>query len=285
MHDFSDAAVPVAIHPSSEIGEGVTFGPGAVVGPNCRIGDRTRLGSNVIIVQDTTIGADNEFHAGAVIGGDPQDRAYDENVDRGELIIGDRNVVREFVTIHRGAGEGGPTRVGSDGYFMANAHIGHNSIVGDHVTMTNCSVLGGHVRVGESAVLSAYSGVHQFCEIGEYALLQASAIVSQHVPPYCLVHRGGNQLSGINAVGLRRSGKFTRQEISDVREAYRLIFRSSSVPSTALRRVSAREWSTCARRLIEFIEHSMSIKGRRARGICTGAARSIRAGRPADDLV
>lgn len=282
-HESASIHPSAIIDPTAEIGEGVTIGPGASVGPHCRIGDRTRLGANVIIIENATIGDDNVFHAGAVIGDDPQDRAFDPDVDRGRLLIGDRNIFREFVTIHRGAGAGGPTTIGDDGYFMANTHIGHNCAVANHVTMTNCSVLGGHVRVGERAVLSAFSVVHQFCEIGEYAMLQANAGVSQHVPPYCIVHRFGNQLAGVNVVGLRRSGKFTRDEISEIRKAYRLIFRSSSVPSAALMRASALEWSPAARRLIEFIEHAMSLEGPRARGVCAGAPRAIRAAGPAED--
>lgn len=271
------------IDPSAEIADDITIGAGAIIGPHCRIGAGTRIGPNVLIIENTTIGESNQIHAGAVLGGEPQDRAYDPDSDRGVLIIGDHNVIREFVTMHRGAGEGGPTRIGSHCFLMANAHVGHNAIVGDRVTLTNGAVLAGHARVGERAILSAFSAVHQFCEVGEYAMFQATAVVSQHVPPFCIVHRSGNQLSGINTVGMRRSGKFSRDQISEVREVYRRVFRSASVPSVALRRTSAEPWSGPARRLIEFLEASYKLEGRRARGVCTGAARAIRALRQTDD--
>ena len=279
----------VHVHPTAivddtaELGASVSIGPGALVGPRCRIGDHTILGPYAIVHEHATIGSHNYIHGGAILGDDPQDRAFDRAVDPGHLFIGDHNIIREFVTIHRGAGESGPTRIGSHCFIMANAHVGHNCNVADHVVLTNHTVVGGHAKIGRNAVLSAFSAVHQFCEVGEFAMFQATAVSSQHVPPYCIVHRSGNQLSGINAIGLRRSGEFTRDEISEVREVYRLIFRSSSVPSSALQRTSGREWGAPARRLIEFIESVGQLSGRHARGICTGAARSLRAVRDHSD--
>jgi len=265
------------IDPSSTLGVGVVLGPGVVVGPHCHIGDRTRLGPRAILIEHTTLGSDNIIHAGAILGDEPQDRSFNHAADPGKLVIGDHNIIREFVTMHRGAQDAGATRVGSNGYFMACAHIGHNCVVGDHVTFTNYAGLAGHVRVGDGCVLSSFAGVHQFCDVGEYTMFQAGAKVSKHVPPYCIVHRDSNILAGINVVGLRRSGHFSRDDITEIRTIYRLLFHSSSLLSKTLPALSSQSWRSPTRRLIEFIETALAQSPPRARGVCLGRAHSTRA--------
>jgi len=265
------------IDPSVKLGAGVTIGPGVIVGPDCTIGDGTRVGPNAVIVCNTAIGCDNTIHAGAILGDDPQDRAFDAAEDAGQLIVGDRNIIREHVTFHRGASGAGPTRVGSDGFFMACSHVGHNSVVGDSVVLTNHAVLAGHVRVGNRCVLSAYAGVHQFCEIGEYAMFQAGAIATQHVPPYTMMRNGFNQLAGINVVGLRRSGNFSRDDITEIREVYRLLLRCPAPWPVKLERVRQQTWRPPTERLISFVEHALALEPPRTKGVCAGIVRRVRA--------
>lgn len=264
------------IDPSTKLGQGVVIGPGVIIGPNCVIGSGSRLGPRVVIVRDTTIGRSNDIHAGAILGDDPQERAFDPAQHAGQLIIGERNIIRECVTFHRGAGDAGPTRIGSDGFYMACSHVGHNCVVGDGVILTNYAALGGHVRVGDGCVLSAHTAVHQFCDIGQYAMFQAGARVGQHIPPFTIVHYTVNRLAGVNVVGLRRSGRFTRADITELREVYRLLLRSGDPWPVKLQRVRQRTWRTASDQLITFVEEALAQKPPRARGICAGAARPVR---------
>jgi len=258
------------IDPAAVLGAGVTVGPGAVVGPGCVIGDGCRIGPRAVIVRRTTLGASCAVHAGAVLGDDPQDRAYRED-DPGSLEIGSRVIVREFVTLHRGAGKAGPTVIGDGCYLMACSHVGHNCRVGAGVVLTNYAGLAGHVRVGDGCVFSGHAAAHQFCDIGEGCMFQAGARVSQHVPPFCIVHRDGNRTAGINAVGLRRAG-VSRASIDEVRRVYSLLFRSGRLLPAALKDAASRGWGPEATRMIEFCQRALALEPPRARGVCRAIA-------------
>lgn len=260
------------IHPTADLGAAVEIGPGAIVGPNCRIGDRTSIGPSAVIVRDTTLGADNRVHAHAVLGDDPQDRAYKPDADPGSLTIGNNNIIREFATIHRGAGDAGPTIIGSNGFFMVSCHVGHNCRVGDRVILANFAALSGHVRLGDGCVLSGHAAVHQFCDVGELCMFQGGAGTGQHVPPFSIVHRAGNRIAGINVVGMRRAG-YSSAEITSARTLYRLLFRTTRPLRVVLEEARERSWSNAALRVIEFCDAAIAAAPPRARGVCRAADR------------
>ncbi|MGE3304261.1 MAG: acyl-ACP--UDP-N-acetylglucosamine O-acyltransferase [Hyphomonadaceae bacterium] len=212
------------IDASVELGADVEIGPGCVVGPNVRLHDRVRLIANVYVEQRTEIGADTIVYPFAVLGAPAQDLSY-----KGEptaLVIGARNQIREHVSMHRGTAKGksgGVTRVGDGGYFMAQSHVAHDCTVGDQVVFAQGATLGGHTQVGDFVILSGLCAVHQYGRIGRYAFVGGLAAVVSDVIPYGLVHGNHAHLDGLNVVGMRRRN-FSREQIHDLRAAYRLLF-------------------------------------------------------------
>ena len=210
------------IDAQAELGEDVDIGPGCIIGPHVRLGDRTRLVANVYIESHTAIGADCLVHPFAALGGPPQDLSYNGEPTR--LEIGDNNVIREHATIHRGTVRGrSVTRLGSHCLIMGNCHIAHDCQVGDNVIMAQTATIGGHVQVGDYAFVSGLAGVHQYCRVGRYAFVGASALMTTDLIPYGLAIGNHAHLSGLNVVGLKRRA-FTREQIHDLRAAYRLLF-------------------------------------------------------------
>jgi UDP-N-acetylglucosamine acyltransferase len=206
----------------AEVGEGVEIGPGCVVGPHVRIGARTRLVAHVYVETHTSIGADCVIYPFAALGAPPQDISYKNEPTT--LVIGDANTIREHVTMHRGTVRGrAETRVGSRGLFMGNAHVAHDCIVGDDVIMAQTATIGGHVRVGDWAIISGLAGVVQYCRVGRHAFVGASALMTTDLIPYGLAIGNHAHLAGLNTVGLKRRG-FSRDQIHDLRAAYRLLF-------------------------------------------------------------
>ena len=247
---------PTAIvSPGARLGADVVVGPYAVVGDDVEVGDRTRIDSHAVVQGPTRVGADNRLHPFASIGGDPQDRKYDGSPTR--LEIGDRNVIREYCTFHRGTpGGGGVTRIGDDNWIMAYVHVAHDCRVGSHTVMANCATLAGHVTVDDFAVLGAFTVVHQFCAIGRHAFSAMGSVVFKDVPPYVTV--GGNAAAahGINREGLRRAG-FGAGTIRDLHRAYRLVYRSGlRVPEALERLEEMREGCPEAAPFIEFLAAS-----------------------------
>jgi UDP-N-acetylglucosamine acyltransferase len=217
-----------SIHPTAivaagaELGEGVEIGPYCIVGAAVKLGARTRLLSHVVIDGDTELGEDCTVHPFAFLGGPPQHTGY-----RGEptrLVVGARNLIREQVTMHLGTVQGrGVTTVGSDGFFFVGVHVGHDSIVGDNVTMANCATLGGHAQIADYVFLGGLSAVHQHSRVGRYAFIGGLAAVTKDVIPFGSAWGNHAHLEGLNLVGLKRRG-FTREVINDLRAAYRLLF-------------------------------------------------------------
>lgn len=261
------------IDPTSTIGPNARVGADAIVGPHCVIGEGTILHPRAIIVKHTTLGAHNEVHPYAVLGGDPQDRSFKPD-QPGELVIGDKNVFREGATFHRGNWNGPATRVGSNGYFMVQTHAGHNAQIGDNVTMANGSCLAGHARLGSFCVMSAFAAVHQFTQVGEGVMFQACGRASMHVPPWVIL-AGLNTVSGLNAVGLRRNPTLVPQDRVDVKAVYRALYRERGAGSMedALRELESREWSPAATRFIAFFREALSEQPPRKRGVCGGNKR------------
>ena len=227
---------PAAIvSPGARLGVEVTVGPYAVVGDDVEVGDRTRIESHAVVQGPVRIGADNHLHPFVSVGGAPQDKKYDGSPT--VLEIGDRNVIREYCTLHRGTqGGGGLTRIGDDNWIMAYVHVAHDCRVGSNVVMANCATLAGHVTVDDFAVLGAFTVVHQFCALGRHAFTAMGSVILKDVPPYVTV--GGNAAAahGINREGLRRAG-FGAETIQVLHHAYRLIYRNGLRVPEALERL------------------------------------------------
>lgn len=212
------------VSPKAELAPDVTVGAYSIIGDDVVIGPGTVIGPHVVINGPTRIGANNRIFQFASIGDAPQDKKY-----RGEptrLEIGDRNVFREFCTVNRGTvHDKGVTRIGSDNLFMAYSHVAHDCVVGDHVIMANCVALGGHVEVGDWVILGGLSAVHQFCKLGAHAFIAGGAIVTRDVPPYVMVAGNPAEPHSVNSEGLKRRG-FTPEQIRNVRNAFRILYRS-----------------------------------------------------------
>jgi UDP-N-acetylglucosamine acyltransferase len=217
------------IHPTAIVADGaridpsVVVGPYAVIGPQVVIGPGCTVGAHCVIEGRTSIGADNRIFQFASLGADPQDKKY--KGEDTELVIGDRNTVREFCTFNRGVpGAGGRTSIGNDNWIMAYTHIAHDCHVGNHTTMANNTTLAGHVLIGDWATVGGLTGIHQFVKVGAHAMIGFSSAVSQDVPPFMMVD--GNPLSvrGLNLEGLRRRG-FTAERMAVVKQIHRLIYR------------------------------------------------------------
>ncbi len=210
------------IDPKAQLGTDVSIGPFCTIGPNVTLGDGVRLVSHVVIDGHTQIGAQTLIHPMAFLGGPPQHLAH--KGEPTELVVGERNVIRENVTMHTGTvGGGGVTRVGSDSLYMVGAHVAHDCMVGNKVTFANSATLGGHVQVGDFVFMGGLSAVHQFTRIGRYAFVGGGGVVTKDIIPYGSVWGNHAHLEGLNLVGLKRRG-FSREAINNLRAAYRLMF-------------------------------------------------------------
>ena len=220
------------IAPGAELGRDVAIGPYAVIGASVRIGDGTVVGPQVVIDGVTTIGRENRFLGQANIGGAPQDLSYEDEPT--QLVLGDRNTVREFVTINRGTIKGGGvTRVGSDCLFMACSHVAHDCEIGDGVQLGNNVLLAGHIAVGRNAIVSGAAAVHQFVTIGRNAYVSGLTRVLQDVPPFMILGGQPARVRKLNVIGLERAG-LPLEEIQELRQAFRRLFRGDQTRSRAL---------------------------------------------------
>ena len=220
------------VDPSALIAEDVEIGPWTLIGPNVEIGAGTRIDAHVIVKGPTRIGKNNRIFSFAIIGEDTPDMKYKGEPTR--LVIGDNNTIREGVTIHRGTVQDrSETTIGDDNLIMAYAHIGHDSVIGNHCILVNNTSLAGHVHVGDWAILSGYTMVHQYCHIGEHAFSGATTFISKDVPPFVLVNGNPAEAKGINVEGLKRRG-FDSDEINALRRAYKIIYRQGLTVEDAL---------------------------------------------------
>jgi UDP-N-acetylglucosamine acyltransferase len=230
---------PTAIvDPSAELAAGVSVGPYSVIGPRVRIGAGTVVGPHVVIKGPTTIGEGNRILQFASVGEDPQDKKYAGEDTR--LEIGHRNLIREYCTINRGtAQDAGVTRIGDDNWLMSYTHIAHDCQVGNNVIMSNNATLAGHVHVEDHAILSGFTAVHQFCRIGVHSFVGGLAGVTRDVLPYMLVAGQPPEPHGINQEGLKRRG-FTPEQIRNLKDAYRILYRSGLKLAEARAELAAR---------------------------------------------
>ncbi len=211
------------IDPSAKLGAGVSVGAYSVIGADVEIGENTWIGPHVVINGPTSIGSDNKIHQFSSIGEAPQDLKYNGEPTR--LEIGDRNTIRECVTINRGTVSGGGlTTVGSDNLLMAYIHIAHDCRIGSHVIFSNNASLAGHAHVGDYVILSGFTLVHQFCAIGDYAFTGMGSAISKDVPPYLMISGNPAAPHGLNKVGLKRRG-FSEQQIRNLIQVYKILYR------------------------------------------------------------
>lgn len=242
------------VDPSARLGAAVGVGAYSVIGAEVVIGDATSIGAHCTIDGPTRIGSRNRIHPHAAIGGEPQDKKFAG--ERAELVIGDGNVIREFVTISRGTGAGGGvTRIGEDNWLLAYTHIAHDCQVGSHCVFSNNATLAGHVEIGDHVVLSGFVGVHQFCRIGAHAFIGMGALVNGDVPPFMLVAQEDyGRPRGINAEGLKRRD-FDRERIAAIKRAYRALYLSGAKLEDARQQLA--ELATASedvRVMLDFIE-------------------------------
>lgn len=221
----------------AQVAADAEVGPYAVIGAHVEIGSRTWIGPHALIVGHTTVGADNRIFQFASIGEAPQDKKYAGEPTR--LVIGDRNVIREYCTISRGTiHDQGVTRIGSDNLFMAYTHVAHDCVIGDNVIMVNLAMIAGHVQIGDWAILSGYCAVHQHCKIGAHAFLANNCGVTRDVPPYVMAVGNPAVPHSINSEGLKRRG-FTADQIRNLRNAYRILYRSDLPLAAAVEQLAA----------------------------------------------
>jgi UDP-N-acetylglucosamine acyltransferase len=225
------------VSPQAELAADVEVGPFSVIGAHVHIGPRTRIASHAVINGPTTLGADNQVFQFASIGDAPQDKKYKGEPTR--LEIGERNVFREFTTVNRGTThDQGVTRVGSDNLFMAYTHVAHDCQVGSHIVMANCATLGGHVQLGDWVIMGGLAAIHQFSKIGAHAFIANNAAVTRDVPPYIMAVGQPAAPHSVNSEGLKRRG-FSPEQISHIREAYRILYRRDLPLGDAVRELTA----------------------------------------------
>lgn len=249
------------IHPTAIVSPEAQLGADVIIGPYCRIGDRVRIGnrcrfeSHVVVEGPTTIGDDNHFFPFGTIGLQPQDLKF-----KGEetfLTIGSRNVFREYVNVHRGTqGGGGHTRIGDHNFLMAYVHVGHDSILGNHIIMANAATLAGHVTIDDYATIGAFSGIHQFCRVGTHGYVGGYSVITKDVLPYSkTVSERNTHAYGPNILGLERRG-FTADQIQNIKTAFRLLLQSKLNTTQALEAIRAKLQSPEVQVLVDFIELS-----------------------------
>ena len=220
------------VSPQADIAADVEIGPFSVIGAGVTVGAGSWIGPHVVINGPTRIGTGNRIHQFASLGDAPQDKKYKGEPTR--LEIGNRNVIREFVTVNRGTVHGdGVTRIGDDNLLMAYSHVAHDCRLGNQIVLSNVATLGGHVQIGDFAILGGLSAVHQFTQVGAYCFIANNAAVTRDVPPYVMAVGQPAKPHSINAVGLKRRG-FSDEQIRNVRRAYRVLYRSGLKLAAAL---------------------------------------------------
>jgi len=251
MREIHPHAVVAA---SAKLGEGVRVGAYAVVGEDVELGEGCVLHAHAVVGGPSKFGKNNVFHSFCAFGGDPQDYSY--RGEPTELVGGNGNIFREYVTVSRGTQKGGgKSSLGEGNFFLAYSHVGHDCRVGSHTLFVNGATLAGHVTVEDFATVGAFSPVHQFCRIGRYAYIGASTVITQDVPPFSkVVTERETRSFGINSIGLERKG-FSQERLQALKRAYRLLLRSKLNTSQAL--VKMRKTlaaSADVQELIKFIE-------------------------------
>lgn len=253
------------VHRDAVIDETAEIGPYAVIDGAVRIGPNVRVYPHAYITGWTKIGAGSEIHPGAIVGHAPQDVAY--TGAETYCKIGEKTIIREGASIHRGTDAGSTTVVGNRCFIMAGAHVAHNCVVEDDVTMVNTAALAGHVHVGQRAFIGGGAGIHQFVRIGSLAMIAGHAAQSMDAPPFLLLDVKGRCV-GVNSVGMRRAG-LTREQRQDVKRAYRILYRSGRPFREAVEALADEVATDAGRNLLEFLRQPSRrgiAAGHRSRG-------------------
>jgi UDP-N-acetylglucosamine acyltransferase len=245
------------IHPKAKLDASVEVGPCAVIDEGVELGAQCVVGPHVYLTGLTTIGAHNRFHAGCVIGDAPQDLKYDGTPTR--LRIGDHNVFREHVTVHRSTRPNAETLIGSRNFLMQHSHVAHNCVIGNDVILAGGALLAGHAVVQDHAFISGNCLVHQFCRVGTLAMMQGGSAISQDLPPFTVAQRG-NEICGLNVVGLRRAG-FNAEQRLELKQLYQLLFRSGKNLRAAIAEAREKFTGAPAEILLDFVAEAK-------RGVC-----------------
>ena len=242
------------VAPQTRLGHDVRIGAFAVVGPGVELGDGCVLHPHAVVNGPARFGAGNIFHPFCSVGGDPQDLKYAG--ERTELVVGEANVFREFVTVSRGTRQGGGiTGIGSHNLFMAYVHVAHDCVVGSHTVFANGATLAGHVTVEDYATVGAFCPVHQFCRLGRYSFIGALTVITKDVPPFSrVVAERETHCFGVNTIGLERRG-FSAERIQSIEQAFRFLLRSKLNTTQAVDHMRASlNGSADVEELIRFIE-------------------------------
>ena len=259
------------IHPTAlidscaQLDPSVSVGPYAIIEGPVKLGLGVKVEAHAQVLGDTTVGAHSTIGRAAIIGGDPQDLSFDP-ATASKLVIGERNTIREQVTIHRGSKPGSITRLGSNNFLMANAHVAHDVQLGDRNVLANGVLLAGHVHVGNNSFLGGGAGFHQFVRVGDYCIIQGNSSITKDVPHYCCCYLL-NRLTGLNVIGLKRAG-FTSEQRAAIKDVFSLIYRSGRNLSQALAEADQREWDSNCQRFIDFL------KAPSRKGVCSLSRRS-----------
>jgi UDP-N-acetylglucosamine acyltransferase len=239
------------VHPTAALAEDVIVGPYAIIGEHAFVDAGTTIGPHAVIEPHTSIGRDCRIHAGAVVGGVPQDLKF--NGARSYCVLGDRNVVREHVTINRATGEDEVTRVGHDNLFMAYVHVAHDCVVGNGCVLANGVTLAGHVVLEDHVVIGGMTGLHQFIRVGAMAMVGAMSRLAQDVPPYMLAEGNPPRVYGPNVVGLRRHDVPSPVRMQ-LKKAYKKLYRSNLNLAQAIGEIAKLDASPEVRHLIAFLQ-------------------------------
>ena len=257
---------PTAIvSPQAKLDSTVDVGPHAIIEDHVQIGAGTRVWANAYIAGHTVIGRDNQIHMGAVIGHEPQDLKFDRQT-RSYLRIGDRNVFREYCTVHRGTEPESATVIGNDCFLMGLSHVGHNCVLGNSVIICNCALVAGHVHIGDRAFISGGTVIHQFTHVGRLSMFSGNARVSRDVPPFTLAAER-NEIHALNLVGLRRA-KIPAPAISELKQLFQIFYLAGKTGTAALTEAETpgRFQTAEALEFIEFVRQSPN-------GLCPGPRR------------
>jgi len=242
------------VHHKAFLGEGVEVAPYTTIGPNVIIEEGTKIGPGVSIEEGTIIGKNCQIYRGAVLGTPPQDFKY--KGEKTSLKIGDNNIIREYVTIHRSTSEGTSTTIGNNNYLMAYSHVAHNCHLGNGIVMANASALGGHVNIDDHAILGGLVGVHQFVNIGRLSIIGGCSKVVKDVVPFAKADGHPLKIYSLNTIGLRRHN-FSEETINLLKQVFKAIFRSGLNTSQAIQRVKEEfPLEEQVKEIIQFIENS-----------------------------
>lgn len=246
------------ISEAARIAKDVEIGPHVVIEGPVKIGAGTKIWPGAFITGDTSIGRKNQIGPNAVLGHLPQSMGFDPSVES-RVVIGDNNIIRENVTIHRPITPNAATEVGNGCFLMAGSHVAHDSIIGNNVVLTNGAFIAGHVEIGDNAIISSPVGIHQFCRVGRLTMVGGMSRISMDAPPFMVV-QGDNEIRSLNLIGLRRAS-ISKESIAELKECFQIIFREDNRLDDALKAISKRFESTEAHQLADFVRAS-------TRGIC-----------------